>query len=427
VEEILGSLSLDEQGSRWRLVRRTFLASEFGARAWISLCAVAVCVLVVAGHACAQPAKTFYFYDELSRLTTVVDQQGNVATYTYDAVGNLLRIDRIDSAASPGQVGITLVTPNQGTAGTTVQIFGKGLSMTPAQNAVTFNGTPATVTDAAPNRIVVTVPAAARTGLITVTTPQGSAASPMQFTVIGLLTISPPGEVVIVGGSRQFRAADSVNPGAVFAWSVNGIAGGSLTVGTVTSAGLYTAPASVPTPPAVILTAVENGVTGASASAQALIVGTPLPAMASARSVSALPQAASSSPATSSASPVSARVQAAASPATAIAPAAGVAVSLEPFISRASPTSASPGSADLAVTLVGSGFSGATGVTFLRNGVADNTITATNLIVDAGGTRATVTISVAAGASAGGRVIRVTVPGRTSTAAGLDGNVFIVN
>jgi len=35
-----------------------------------------------------------YFYDDLGRLVTVVDQNGNVASYAYDAVGNLLSITR---------------------------------------------------------------------------------------------------------------------------------------------------------------------------------------------------------------------------------------------------------------------------------------------------------------------------------------------
>jgi YD repeat-containing protein len=32
-----------------------------------------------------------YIYDDLGRLSQVIDGQGNVATYTYDAVGNLGR------------------------------------------------------------------------------------------------------------------------------------------------------------------------------------------------------------------------------------------------------------------------------------------------------------------------------------------------
>ena len=35
-----------------------------------------------------------YVFDDLGQLSQVIDGQGNVATYTYDAVGNLLSIPR---------------------------------------------------------------------------------------------------------------------------------------------------------------------------------------------------------------------------------------------------------------------------------------------------------------------------------------------
>jgi YD repeat-containing protein len=41
---------------------------------------------------CADQAQ--YVYDDLGRLSQVIDGSGNVATYTYDAVGNLLSITR---------------------------------------------------------------------------------------------------------------------------------------------------------------------------------------------------------------------------------------------------------------------------------------------------------------------------------------------
>ena len=55
-----------------------------------------VCVLmlgaVMPSHANADQAQ--YIYDDLGRLSQVIDGQGNVATYQYDAVGNLLSITR---------------------------------------------------------------------------------------------------------------------------------------------------------------------------------------------------------------------------------------------------------------------------------------------------------------------------------------------
>jgi len=53
------------------------------------------------------------------------------------------------------------------------------------------------------------------------------------------ITISPTSATVIVGGQQQFQA--TVNRGGV-TWSVDGVVGGSTTVGTVSTTGLYVAP-----------------------------------------------------------------------------------------------------------------------------------------------------------------------------------------
>jgi YD repeat-containing protein len=124
-----------------------------------------------------------YGYDELGRLVFVSDQTGSAATYTYDAVGNLIAISRVDSGTFTAPVVITAVLPQQGTVGTSVSVFGKGFSDVPSQNAVSFNGGPATVTFATPTRLIVSVPPSATTGTVTVTAPLGSANSPNPFTV----------------------------------------------------------------------------------------------------------------------------------------------------------------------------------------------------------------------------------------------------
>jgi len=92
----------------------------------------------------AQSSPVRYFYDDLGRLVKVVDQNGNFATYSYDAVGNLLAITR---SALPGSGGLAVLnfTPQQGPVGTTVTIQGQGFSTTPSSNAVQFSGTPAAV------------------------------------------------------------------------------------------------------------------------------------------------------------------------------------------------------------------------------------------------------------------------------------------
>src|SRR5439155_7262435 len=96
-----------------------------------------------------------YFYDPLSRLKAVVNPLGEAANYSYDAVGNLLSISRYDSS----QVSIVEFTPQRGSVGTTVTMYGTGYSTTPSQNTVTFNGVAATVTSATITQITTSVPA----------------------------------------------------------------------------------------------------------------------------------------------------------------------------------------------------------------------------------------------------------------------------
>src|SRR2546426_7156750 len=82
------------------------------------------CTLVVSmAPVYGQQPSIIYVYDDVNRLNAVVDAQGNVAIYTYDAVGNILRIERSNASAIPGPVGITFVSPNQGRVDTVVQIF----------------------------------------------------------------------------------------------------------------------------------------------------------------------------------------------------------------------------------------------------------------------------------------------------------------
>ena len=55
--------------------------------------AVVACVLMlcVSVPTLAVADQAQYIYDDLGQLSQVIDGQGNVATYTYDAVGNLRR------------------------------------------------------------------------------------------------------------------------------------------------------------------------------------------------------------------------------------------------------------------------------------------------------------------------------------------------
>jgi YD repeat-containing protein len=120
-----------------------------------------------------------YIYDELGRLVGAVDPNGETARYTYDAVGNLTSISRQSSS----QLSIIEFSPNGGTTGTPVTIYGTGFSSTLGQNTVSFNGVTATVVSSTATQIVTSVPAGATTGQITIATSAGTTTSSTPFTV----------------------------------------------------------------------------------------------------------------------------------------------------------------------------------------------------------------------------------------------------
>jgi len=404
----------------------------------LPLAAVIACLLSRVACALAQPPSIYYVYDALNRLIAVVDQQGHAATYTYDAVGNILKIDRFDAPAGP--VAISLFTPGVGAPGTTVQIFGRGFSGAAAQNVVAFNGAAAMVTATAVNRLIATVPSGATTGRISVTTPLGSATSAQLFRVLGVIAISPPGLTIPLGATREFTATDGGMPTTGVRWFVNGIPGGESSTGTISSAGLYTAPSRLPFPAVVTVAATHTDDSSASASALVTIVPPqPLflasrgvavavgaPALAVDKSVTAsvsVGVAAGGGAAFGAAAPVSVRLAALPQ---AFAVGRPVSVSLAPVITAVAPGGAPAGSAGLELTITGSGLADASAISFHRNGVRDPEVTVSNVVVNEEGTEAVVEVSVAPGAVPGLRVVRVTTPVGISTAVGTNGNLFSI-
>jgi YD repeat-containing protein len=144
--------------------------------------AIALAFISAAAHA----ATIFYVYDDLGRLVAEIDASGVTTRYTYDPAGNLLSVTRDSST----QFRVDDFSPSSGRVGDTVTIFGAGFIAAPAQNTVSFNGTPATISLASAHSLVVSVPAGAASGPITVSNANGSASTAQSFTVIAPATIA---------------------------------------------------------------------------------------------------------------------------------------------------------------------------------------------------------------------------------------------
>ena len=94
------------------------------------------------------------------------------------------------------------------------------------------------------------------------------------------LTTSPGTATVRAGSTQQFSA--SLNGAATTAvtWSAGGVAGGNTTFGTIDASGLFTAPASVPTPNSVTVQAVSTSNAGLTATS-AVALQNPVPIVTS--------------------------------------------------------------------------------------------------------------------------------------------------
>ena len=91
-----------------------------------------------------------------------------------------------------------------------------------------------------------------------------------------LVTVSPGAVSVTSGGGTQtFTATVQNTSNTSVTWQVAGVTGGNSTVGTISTSGLYTAPATVPSPSTVTVTAISNADNTRSGSAQVTIIQAP--------------------------------------------------------------------------------------------------------------------------------------------------------
>ena len=101
------------------------------------------------------------------------------------------------------------------------------------------------------------------------------------------MTLAPATASVPLGGTGSFTATVSNTSDTSVAWSVNGIAGGNATAGTIGANGDYTAPQILPAPAGVTVTATSAADSSKSASAEVTITGSFSLAVAGPSSVNA--------------------------------------------------------------------------------------------------------------------------------------------
>jgi len=349
------------------------------------------------------PGQTVHYaYDAAGRLSVVADPRGDLAVYQYDAVGNLVSIQRIDVGGVADAVVIAHVSPGAAPRGASVSLFGKGFGASVDANAVSFNDVAAAVLTASPTRLTVRVPAGATTGPIHLSTPLGSATSPV-FHVLGALSITPSTAVVAPGGSVRFVAVGS--EAASVRWSVDGLAGGDAARGTIGVDGLYRAPATLP-PTGVRVTATSLVDPTLEASAVvSMIDSRPFFVAAEPRIVAFPPSPAHALLTTS--------ISVGAANRTGFATAAPLALRLAPVILAVAPSAAARGDT-LRLTLTGAGFESATRLEFWTAAGSDAAVATTDLAISPDGREAIAGIAVSHDAAAGPRVVRIVTPAGVS-------------
>jgi Big-like domain-containing protein/galactose oxidase-like protein len=115
-----------------------------------------------------------------------------------------------------------------------------------------------------PNPVTVTATSVADT------TQSGSASVAITSASVAV-AVSPPSATAQTGDTLQFSASVTGTTNSAVNWSVNGIGGGNSTVGTISSTGFYTAPATVPSPNTIAVTAASVVGSAVSNSASVLI------------------------------------------------------------------------------------------------------------------------------------------------------------
>jgi hypothetical protein len=177
---------------------------------------------------------------------------------------------RAASTTSPSSSGSSAVTilPLPGLASVSPSPVPAGSFMLTVNGAgfvsgsvVSFDGAALATTfvSAAQLRATGNAPAAKASVPVSVSTPDGEESNIVYVAISApaavTVTISPTTASVRINRTRQFSAQVQNGANTTVIWKVNGVAGGNPTIGTISSTGLYRAPAAVPQPAVVTVSA----------------------------------------------------------------------------------------------------------------------------------------------------------------------------
>ena len=185
---------------------------------------------------------------------------------------------------------ISSLNPTSGSPSTLVTISGSNFGSAQGTSTVTFNGITATPTSWNANTIVVLVPVGSQTGNVVVTVA-GIASNGLQFTVTPItVSVIPTAPTISIGGSVGFSAfvqneVQNNNAKAGVSWVLSGAGCSGTTCGTLTIIpslsyrATYSAPATLPNPSTVTLTATSNADPTKTAVTIITLVQTPAPSI----------------------------------------------------------------------------------------------------------------------------------------------------
>lgn len=206
----------------------------------------------------ATPVSVSASYNNSSQSATVTVAPLTIATLSFNPTSIA------EGASTTGTVTLSANAPAGGTL-VTLSSNSTGVLTVPANVKVPAGSTSATFTATASASV-------ATSTQVTVTATYNASSQQATVTVNPVVvTVTPSSATLAVSQTQQFTANVTGTSNSAVDWSVNGIAEGNSTEGTISSNGLYTAPGAVPNPTTVTVTATSEADPSASGSATVTI------------------------------------------------------------------------------------------------------------------------------------------------------------